>query len=212
MLPKRPQLPDGTVQDIQPGTVRTFRAGVYVKQDVTATFRMDGGSARFFRIVGVETDDVVVIDDPDAPGRQIQALQVADKVHGPGPIAVAQDQAVIADVEFSCPADPSQGAFDAVVSGSGISIAVRAIVNLGFLYGNVLATPPDMAPGETASFSVELFSSIGHSVPIILAYDADSDPHFATPAQSATVPAAGGTVSLRLPIKCNEGTPEGVYP
>ena len=214
MFPKRPKLPDGTIQNVPLGTVQGFRAGVYVNQDVNASFQVEGDSSGVFRVLRVETDDVVFIDDPDLPpGHQrVQVLEKAIQVNGPGPIQISQNQAVIVDVQFSCPNDPAQGAFKATLDGSGVAIPIVATANLGFLFGNVLTTPANLAPGETANFGVELFSSMGRPVIVALAYDPAFDSHFSAPtSQPLTVPAAGGTATLTIPITCAPGTPEGIH-
>src|SRR6266700_2050378 len=90
MFPKRPRLPDGMVQNVPLGTARGFRAGAYVNRDINTTFQIEGDNDAVFRILRVETDDVVFIDDPDLPpGHQhVQVLETALKVEGPGPIEI----------------------------------------------------------------------------------------------------------------------------
>jgi hypothetical protein len=208
-------LPDGTLQNVPLGVVLGFRAGAYVNQDVNATIQIVGDSNGVFRVLRLETDDVVFIDDPDLPpGHQrVQVLETAIKVEGPGPIPVTTGQAIIVDVEFSCPNDPQQGAFKATLSVAGIAIPIVATPNLGFLYGNVLTSPSDLAPGESANCAFELFSSMGHAVNVAVAYDSAFGNQFSAPtSQVITVPPAGGTAHLTIPVTCAPGTPEGVYP
>jgi hypothetical protein len=82
--------------------------------------RIDGDTSDVFRIVRVETDDVV--KDPNGPHGGVDVLETASVVQGPGPIDVDLGQALEVFVEFSCPADPPQAVFKAtaVVEGSGL--------------------------------------------------------------------------------------------
>jgi hypothetical protein len=212
-LPKRPRLPDGTAESVPLGTVRSFGAGTYLNRDVNVAFQVDGDDFGVFRIVTVETDNVVTIDDPDAPGHQVQVLELSERVTGSGPIQISAHQAVIATVEFSCPADPSQRAFKATLNGSGVvTLPIVATADLGTLIGNTLVSPENLAPGETGNFGLELFSSMGHPVVMSLEYDAAFDPNFSAPRSAPiTVPAAGGTATVTVPVTCAQGTPAGVH-
>ena len=178
MLPRGPSLPDGQLQHVQVGSGVNFRAGVYVNRDTDATFQIEGDTAGVFRILRVETDDVEFIDDPDVPRKKIAVLVPALKVDGPGPIHITSGEAVIVDVQFSCPADPASPLFKANLVGAG-TMLISASVNLGDLFGHTLTSPRDMAPGETANFGFELFSSIAHPVTVALQYDPLFDPEFA---------------------------------
>jgi len=210
----RPPLPDGSIHDVPLGALVSFRAGRYAKQDATAKFEIQGDDAGLFRISGVETDDVVFIDDPDTGKASIATLRLAARVDGPGPIDVMQDEAVIATVEFACPEDPKQSAIRATLVSSDLSIPLIATPNLGFLHGNVISGPEDMAPGESAVFEIELFSSMGHPVPAVgVAYDTAFGADFsAVPSDPVAVPSGGQTARVNVTVICQPGAPEGQHP
>jgi len=208
MLPKLPTSIE--ILNVALGATQGSRGGFYAKSDAVVTASLEGSSVGQFRIVRMETDDVVT--DPDGPHGGIQVLQFAQAVDGPGPIDVSEGQALLITVEFSCPADPRVAKFQAVVAVHGFpasaSVSVVATAALGRVDGVGLDGPP-MLPGSTATFHFRLFSSKGHDVPALFIYDA-SETHFAAPARSVTVP-AGGSVDLAVPVTCASGTPEGQY-
>jgi hypothetical protein len=213
LLLRRPRLPDGTIQSVPLGTTKSFAAGMYVMQNANVTFQIDGDELGVFRIVAVETDNVVIFDDPDAPGHRVLVLEVAESVMGAGPIQISAGQAVIVSVEFSCPVDPSQGMFKATLNGSGaIQLQIVATADLGALVGNTVVSPENLAPGEAGNFAFELFSSMGHPVTVSLEYDEAFDANFSAPTSAPiTVPAAGGTATVNVPVTCAQGTPEGIH-
>jgi hypothetical protein len=190
MLPKIPVAI--TILDVPLGSTRAGQGGFYARSDATVTAELEAGGAGAFRIVRMETDDVV--QDPDGLHGSIPVLQFAGAVNGPGPIAVSAGQALLVTVEFACPADPPSAKFTTGVAVHGFPapgrIPVSATAALGRLEAISLDSPP-MLPGGNATFHFRVSSSRGRDVPISFVFDTASAPQFSAPAQSGTVPAGG---------------------
>jgi len=183
----RPPLPrQMQIRNVALGAQAGGSAGTYVLADARQVVaRIDGDTSDVFRVISVETDDVV--KDPNGPHGGIDVLETVSVVQGRGPIDVDRGQALQVFVEFSCPADPPQAVFKAtaVVEGSGLSIAfpILAVARLGSLQA-VAVTNPSMLPGsQPLAFDVRIFSSLGHEVTIAIEYDTPSEPTFTAPTQ-----------------------------
>src|SRR5215471_7470501 len=113
------------------GTRGSSRGGRYSNADANVTIRIEGDNAALFRVIQVETADVVITHE-GPHGGPVASLQTALTVDGPGPIPVDAGQAVLVSVEFSCPVDPSQAAFRATAVIDGLaapnSLSVLATV------------------------------------------------------------------------------------
>src|SRR5262245_42341816 len=215
-MPLRPKIPN----QIQFSNVRlrsrtSGQGGVYATEDANVTVRLEGDTSGVFQVVKVETDDVV--RDPDSPPGHppLLILEVALEVNGPGPIEVFSGQAILATVQFSCPADPPQSKFlaTAVMDGPGLTKPMRvpiiATVNLGTIEGFTLFTQPIKA-GGTQRYGFQLRSSMGHDVVVAVRYNSSFEKRFAAMTVFANVP-AGGSVNSAITLACQPGTPPGVY-
>src|SRR5215831_6411939 len=124
----RPVLPtEIQILNVLYGTRSAAQGGRYANADTNATIRIEGDNAALFRVIQVETADVVITHE-GPHGGPVASLQTALTVDGPGPIPVDAGQAVLVSVEFSCPIDPPQTAFrataviDGLAAPNGLSI------------------------------------------------------------------------------------------
>ncbi len=207
----RPKLPtEIQILDVPLGTVSGSAAGFYAKSGATVTAQIEGDAVGLFRILRIETDDVII--DPDGPHGSVSVLQTAAEVDGPGPIAVELGQAFLVSVEFACPPDPDHAVFraTAVVRGPGlgpIGLPIFATARLGRLQlVNMVA--PDVLPGGIEGFPFRIVSSLGHRAPVVVDCDVAFDPAFSAPQEAATVE-PGEMADVTLSVTCAPGTPEG---
>jgi len=212
----RPKIPNQIqISNVPLGGSASGFGGVYATEDANVTVHMEGDTSGAFQVVEVETDDVV--SDPDSPPGHppLLTLQVALNVKGPGPIQVFAGEAILATVQFTCPADPPQAKFSAVavMDGPGLTkpmrVPVTATANLGTIEGFTLFTQP-IVPGGKQTYGFQLRSSMGHDVPVAVQYNASFEKHFSAPTAFATVP-AGGSVNSSVTLTCESGTPPGLY-
>src|SRR5262252_7311321 len=177
-MPLRPKIPNQIQFSNVPLRSRTSgQGGVYATQDATITVRIDGDTSGVFQVLAVETDNVV--RDPDSPPGHppLLTLEVAREVNSPGPIQVFSGQAILATVQFSCPADPPQSKFvaTAVMDGPGLTTPMRvpiiANANLGTIEGFTLFIQP-IKPGDRQKIGFQLRSSMGHEVFVAVRYNA----------------------------------------
>jgi hypothetical protein len=101
------------------GTRGSGRGGRYSTADASVTVRVEGDDASLFRVLQIETADMVVTRE-GPHGTPVASLQTSLTVDGPGPIEVFAGQAVLVSVEFSCPADPPRAAFRATAVMDGL--------------------------------------------------------------------------------------------
>jgi hypothetical protein len=212
----RPPLPrQMQIRNVALGTQAGGSAGTYALADARQVVaRIDGDTSDVFRIIRIETDEVV--KDPNGPHGGIDVLETVSVVQGPGPIDVDRGQALQVFVEFSCPADPPQAVFKAtaVVEGSGLSIAfpILAVARLGSLQA-VAVTNPSMLPGsQPLAFDVRIFSSLGHEVTIAIDYDTPPEPTFTAPTQFPPPIPAGGVIDVPVFVSCAPETTPGQHP
>jgi DNA-binding CsgD family transcriptional regulator len=104
------------------GASRSGTAGRYAGAAGTVTARVEGDDAGLFAVVQLETDRPV--RDPDAPPGHppLIVLKTVQTVDGAGPIGVEPGEALLATVEFRCPADPRKDAYWAVVVLDGLTL------------------------------------------------------------------------------------------
>src|SRR6266481_3255957 len=169
-----------------------------------------GANSGVFRVVQVETDDVVT--DVGQHGHIIQTLQTALVVKASEPIEVFGDQAILVPIEFSCPSDPAQGAFRATAVMDGLpapnGISILATARLGTVVMDNL-TSPTIRPGQKENYDFQIISSLGHDVHVAVEYDSVFEPHFSAPTQSPLFIPKEAIVPLTIPITCAPGTPVG---
>ena len=120
------------IPNVPYGTRGSSSGGRYSDTDANVTIRIEGGNAALFRVIQVETADVVITHE-GPHGSPVASLQTALTVDGPGPIPVDAGQAVLVSVEFSCPIDPPQTAFratavmDGLAAPNGLSIFATSL-------------------------------------------------------------------------------------
>src|SRR5262249_32548919 len=211
-MPLRPKIPNSIqVSNVPLRSTASGQGGVYATEDAQVTVRIEGDTSGVFQVLAVETDDVV--RDPDSPPGHppLLTLEVAQEVNGPGPIQVFSGQAILATVQFSCPADPPESKFlaTAVMDGPGLTTPMRvpiiATANLGPTEGLPLFTHP-IKPGGTQKYGFQLRSSMGHEVVVAVRYNAGFEKHFSAATLFAKVP-AGGSVPSSVILACQPGTP-----
>jgi hypothetical protein len=124
----RPVLPtEIQILNVLYGTRGSARGGRYANADANVTIRIEGDNAALFRVIQVETADVVITRE-GPHGSPVASLETVLTVDGPGPIPVDAGQAVLVSVEFSCPIDPPQATFrataiiDGLAAPNGLSI------------------------------------------------------------------------------------------
>ena len=215
-MPLRPKIPNKIqISNVPLRSSASGQGGVYATEDAKVTVVIEGDASGVFQVLEVETDDVVRDPDPPPGHPPLLTLEVALVVDGPGPIQVFSDQAILATVQFSCPADPPQSKFlaTAVMDGPGLTTPIRvpimATANLGTIEGFTLFTQPIM-PGGTQKYGFQLRSSMGHDVVVAVRYNAGFEKHFSASTVFARVP-AGGSVNSSVILACQPGTPPRVY-
>src|SRR5262245_39117825 len=193
-MPLRPKIPNSIqVSNVPLRSTASGQGGVYATEDAQVTVRIEGDTSGVFQVLAVETDDVV--RDPDSPPGHppLLTLEVAQEVSGPGPIQVFPGQAILATLQFSCPADPPQSTFlgTAVMDGPGLTtpirVPIKATANLGTIEGFTLFTQP-INPGSTQKYGFQLRSSMGHDVFVAVRYNASFEKHFSADTVFAKVP------------------------
>jgi hypothetical protein len=209
----RPILPgEIRILNVALGDRRSSDGGLYAMADANVTVRIVGDSSGVFRVVKVETADVVITQE-GPHGGPIASLQTALTASGPGPIQVFSGQAILASVEFSCPSDPAQAIFRARADLDGLppqkpnGLSILATANLGMVAMDIVNPNPSILPGQTENIEFQISSSLGHDVNVAVEIDR-SEPNFSAPTPSLFVP-KGAIESLTIPITCAPGTPVG---
>ena len=208
----RPKLPSQIqMLNVGLGAQAEASGGVYLNVDATLTAHIAGDTSGVLSLVSLDTYDVDTETETHPPR---EVLVHALSASGGGPIQVFAGEAILATVQFSCPADPAQGTFTgaAVLEGGGlpapISIPIKATARLGTLDGTAISAPP-ILPGETKDFVFRIFSTRGHDIAIALLYDAAFERHFTAPTTFPPAVPAGGSIDVTVPITCVPGTPPG---
>jgi hypothetical protein len=208
----RPKVPRQIqLANVPPGTTAGSNAGDYISVNALITARLTGDDAAFFSIAQLETFDVE--REPDTrPPRDV--LVPALKITGAGPIQAFQDEAILATVDFACPADPLKISYKATVilEGAGLStpitVAVNAAPRRGILQAINLSAPL-IAPNETVTFTFRVTSTFGHDVLIAFRYLSAFEPLFSAPTVFPPPAPSNGSVDFGVLITCLPSAPEG---
>jgi hypothetical protein len=199
------------ISNVAPGTTAGSSGGVYLAANSLITARLTGDDSAFFTIAQLETFDIDF--DPDTRPPQ-EILVPALKVSGAGPIQAFQSEAILATVEFACPADPVKAAFHAtaILEGAGlagpISVFVIATARVGILQAFNI-TNPFIFPQDTENFTFRVSSTLGHDVPIAFRYDTQFEPLFSAVTQFPPPVPANGSVEFDIAITCAANVPIG---